>query len=394
VATANEELYDETIRHAVQVQRFSLGEIKRLLPILEKSERQVAARLADRLSGVAGRGRGEYSTARLASILDQVRDIRQKAIARLKDQLTETLVEKSKEEAEAEAVRIQGAVPVELSLVSVPAETLRGVVTRSPFGGDILRNWFRKLEAADRNRMREAIQQGLVQGETVEQITRRVRDSVFAGSRRDATAVVRTAINHTSNIARDELWKANADLITGLRWTATLDGRTTAICRSRDGRIFPVDSGPRPPAHFNCRSVMVAVVDGAEAVGSRPFVRDDRTGEKRQKDFRKEARSQLRSELGRGATSDEIRTRANRLRKSFYKDNVGQVPAATTYQEWLKRQPAKFQDEILGRTKGALFRRGGLTLDRFVDRQGAELNLKELYARDPKAFRKAGVDAP
>ncbi len=57
-------------------------------------------------------------------------------------------------------------------------------------------------------------------------------------------------------------------------------------------------------------------------------------------------------------------------RKEWGKVNVGQVPAKTTYQDFLSRQPATFQDEVLGKTKGKLFRKGGMSLDKFVDRNG------------------------
>jgi len=71
---------------------------------------------------------------------------------------------------------------------------------------------------------------------------------------------------------------------------------------------------------------------------------------------------------------------------------IGQVPAATTYQEWLKRQTREFQDDILGQTKAKLFRKGGVTLDKFVLENGKELTLKQLATQEAAAFRKAGLD--
>ena len=54
---------------------------------------------------------------------------------------------------------------------------------------------------------------------------------------------------------------------------ATLDSRTSSVCRSLDGRVFPVDSGPRPPFHINCRTSFVLVLKaeyaGREAQGKR-----------------------------------------------------------------------------------------------------------------------------
>jgi hypothetical protein len=69
----------------------------------------------------------------------------------------------------------------------------------------------------------------------------------------------------------------------------------------------------------------------------------------------------------------------------------GQVPEAETYQTWLKKKSAAFQDEILGPTRGKLFREG-LSLDRFVDQSGKEYTLKQLRSKDSTMFRKAGID--
>lgn len=47
-------------------------------------------------------------------------------------------------------------------------------------------------------------------------------------------------------------------------WVAVLDSRTTDICRHRHGHVFQYGKGPRPPAHYNCRSTIVGI-SGVEA---------------------------------------------------------------------------------------------------------------------------------
>lgn len=71
---------------------------------------------------------------------------------------------------------------------------------------------------------------------------------------------------------------------------------------------------------------------------------------------------------------------------------TGTTPARTTYQSWLTGQSAAFQNDILGPTRGALFRRGGLKLDRFVEFDGTELTLAQLASRNTNAFLRAGLD--
>ena len=53
-------------------------------------------------------------------------------------------------------------------------------------------------------------------------------------------------------VARQAVAEANGDIVAGVRMVATLDSRTSSVCRSLDGRVFPVDSGPRPPVPINC----------------------------------------------------------------------------------------------------------------------------------------------
>ena len=68
----------------------------------------------------------------------------------------------------------------------------------------------------------------------------------------------------------------------------------------------------------------------------------------------------------------------------------GQVPENLTYGEWLKGKSAEFQDGVLGKTKGKLFR-AGMPIDRFVNRTGDVLTLDELRKKDAAMFAKAGV---
>jgi hypothetical protein len=72
---------------------------------------------------------------------------------------------------------------------------------------------------------------------------------------------------------------------------------------------------------------------------------------------------------------------------------TGSVPSDVSYDTWLRRQPASFQDDVMGVKKGRLFRKGELKMDRFID-QGTqrEYTLDELRRREPEAFRKAGLD--
>jgi hypothetical protein len=129
-----------------------------------------------------------------------------------------------------------------------------------------------------------------------------------------------------------------------------------------------VPPGARPPGHFNCRSVMVALLNGVALAGTRPYVLDDDTARERQNRFRREARE-------RGVPVSQVR-------QEWATANVGSVPAETTYDQWLRRQSAEFQDDVLGKARGDKFR-AGFTLDRFVDHTGRRITLDELDRMRP-----------
>lgn len=65
-----------------------------------------------------------------------------------------------------------------------------------------------------------------------------------------------------------------------------------------------------------------------------------------------------------------------------------QVDASTTYYDFLKQQPAWFQDEALGPVRGKIFRNSGVSAEEFrtisVDGFGRPLTLNEMAALDKR----------
>lgn len=396
--TANDELRDATLRHQIALRRYTAGLLKRISALLEVADADLALKLRQRLAKFEGKP-VDFTSERWKDLITEVRAARAAAMTEYKDLSRSELAALGGIEAQKELAILAAVIPIEYAWATVPADQLRAILTSRPFQGRLLRDWFSELERIDQSRVQAAIQLGMVQGESTDDIVRRVigtkatgyTDGALATTRRDANTIVRTAINHVSNVARGYVHEANEDVIECRIWSSTLDGRTSPMCRARDGRGATVGGNPlppgilplipkdaRPPGHLNCRSVMVAFIDGVGLIGNRPFVRDVRTRDAREVDFRKIARQ----------TGTPIKD----VRRAWSEANIGRVPAATTYQEFLARQPATFQDSVLGRTRGILFRKGGLKLDQFVDRSGNEISLAQLADTKPEAFIKAGLD--
>jgi SPP1 gp7 family putative phage head morphogenesis protein len=114
-----------------------------------------------------------------------------------------------------------------------------------------------KLADSLRATLAQAIATGQSQAKTVREVRER-----FGVNQSNAQRLVQTETNYFENAAEMESFIEMG--IEKWRFLATLDGRTSAICREEDGKIYKVGEGPIPPLHPYCRSTITAVVDGYE----------------------------------------------------------------------------------------------------------------------------------
>lgn len=369
----NERLHDAAVNHGIDLQQYSNGVLRRMIGRLNKADTAIFEELLKALDRLAP---DSFTVERLEMLLYSVRAINREAFHTIERELTNELRELVIYEGEFQLKSFDAAIPDEIlarvGIAPVVPEQVYSAAMARPFQGVLLRGVLDDLEATRAKRIRETIANGYVQNRTTDQIVRDLRgtrslkyeDGVFNRSRREVEAVVRTAVGHTAAFTRERFEEANADLIKALVWVSTLDGRTSPQCRIRDGKRYTVD-GHKPIGHsipwlqgpsrlhWQCRSTSAPVV----------------------KSWR---------ELGLDLDEFSPTTRASM---------DGQVPAEMTYGEWLKKQNAARQDEILGPVRGKLLRAGGLSVDRFANDKGQWLTLQQLRERNTAAFQKAGVQA-
>lgn len=87
------------------------------------------------------------------------------------------------------------------------------------------------------------------------------RDGAFATFSNQNNAIIATALQHVSSLAQSSL---STPLYSQDQWIAILDSKTTIICRSRNGNVYPAGEGPFPPAHYFCRSKRIPLTQGDE----------------------------------------------------------------------------------------------------------------------------------
>ena len=395
MATANEALFDALVRHQIGLLRLSGSIRNRVHRLLDATEDDIAAQITRRLANHQGLD-SPAAVRRLERLLARIRATRAKAW----DEVTGAWVEELRELARAEPVTsaeiIRSVSPVQATLALPPAGDLAALVTSRPFEGKVLRDWAKDVARADLDRIQAQVRIGMVQGEDSRAIARRIvgtvrnrgKDGVTEITRRNAEAITRTAVNHISNRARGAFFEANKEVFSEEQYVSVLDRRTTPVCASLDGKRYPVGKGRFPPQHFSCRSIRVVVL-GRELIGNRPANPTTERMLLREYAERNDiARVTKRADLPRGHKG-----KFDTFARTRKRELIGQVPAKTTYQDWLRRQTAEFQDDVLGKTKGRLFRNGGLTLDKFVDPRGKTVTLDTLRQKEAAAFRAAALDS-
>lgn len=361
MTSVNEQIQDRTIRHMVYLERFKVSEIKRIRKILDGQVLpSIQAKIEQRVARIIERGSdlGPETTKRLKELEKELSVLSDELAGRVRTELTNDLTELTAHELDWQASAIKDSLNVNLDFVVPSARAVAAISKSTAFAGLTMEQWFDTLSQSTQRNVMAAVNRGIVEGETTDQIVRRVvgtkklayTDGVFQTTRRQAETITRTTINHVSNQARIELFKENSDIIAGLKWLATLDSRTSITCASLDGKVFDIDKGPRPPAHPNCRSTMSPVLKDWQELGLK--------------------------DIGVGQ-----RASIN-----------GQVPGDVTFGPWLKKQPLDVQEQVLGVAKAKLFNAGKLDITRFVDANLKPLNLKQLQMIEKKAFKTAGVE--
>jgi len=336
---AQEAYFDAQIRHGIGLRNLSSGEVKQVRRIAILADRELDELLRSRLTTDMS-----FTSQRWKRLQADIRELRAASWQQMKAANRQSMIDLAKAEQDFAHGLVQAHIPVQLDFALAGTERLVALVTTQPFSGGAnaartLGQWWDGVRAADQRRIMEALQLGVLQGESVPQMAARVQAGMEM-SRRNAEAIVRTAVNHASSTARDAFFQANSDVLSVEMWSAMLDGRTTAVCRGRDGHYAPVDGmtmdgvpephldppSARPPAHPQCRSQMVGVLnpDGIAArMGSRAYVRDTRTRRFRERDFRAETRDKVGAARWKRMTTKQRTAAIARTRKAWARDAVG-----------------------------------------------------------------------
>lgn len=306
--SANDELFDAFVQRAIRQRRLSNQVANELVLTLQGANQETTAIVAQRLTSLRS----------IAPTLAAIADQRGEAYARISDQLIAELQSTAASEASFAVETTNDVLDQPFSAFgSAALAGLFATILSRPADGLSVDDHLTTLRNSDINNISRRIRAMATAGQNAEVIIRALRQGEFQTAARHTIGTVQTLLTHVAAASLDTLVQRNPASFRGLRWTSILDGRTSAVCRARSGEIYRPFEGPRPPAHFRCRSIMVPILVG-----------------------------------------------------------FGNI-TEPSYEDWLRRQPGDFIEEVLGPKRAKLFISGDISLDRFIDDAGRTRPLRK-----------------
>lgn len=342
-------LSDQLVAAQLDLLRVEASERAKALKILEVMRRDLVAQLtADDLT--------TFSKARLKSLLAQVTESIQTYYAQIEARMDTALDTVGSFASQHAADSLHQYLLASVD-VTVPTDTfLARLAGNTIIMGASSADWWQRQGEDVAFRFANVVRQGLVAGETTENIVARVvgargYDGIMDVAKNNARSLVHTSIMEVANAARNETYQQNADVVDGTRQVSTLDSHTTEICMAYDGAEFTLDGEPMEgtdlpydggvPRHWGCRSVEIPIT----------------------KSFKELGLDVPEPPAGQRASAD------------------GPVADNTSFDDFLTRMGPEFQDEALGPGRAELWRQDKITLPQLLDMRGNPLTLDELKAK-------------
>ena len=328
-------IFDELTERQLQLLRVDAEIRREILIELKKLEREILSKLIEI---------DNFTQKRLQSILSDVRIAIKETYQIINEKMIDNLIELSKIETTA---TVNNLATVSVVATDLSVEKIKKLVQGTLIAGAPSETWWKRQGEKLTRNFEDQMRQGVLLGENNSKLIQRVRgtkafnytNGLMNVSRNDAEALVRSSVQTASNQSRFEVMETANNVIKYYRQVSTLDSRTSDICIVRDGKRWetktkkPVKhnlSFQVPPLHWNCRSSLIAEIEGVN------------------------------------------------LNETTRASKDGPVPANFTFEDFLKRKGDAFADEVLGKGKAELWRKGKIKLSQLLDQSGNPLTLEEL----------------
>ena len=265
---------------------------------------------------------------------------------------------------------------------TLTVEQQHAILDYQTIDGKTIGEWFNNWQRSDIERISNAVQRASVEEMSIDNITKIIRgtrennftDGILATSKNSAVTLARTVVNGVSNNARVETIKENQDVIDGVKFVGTLDGKTCIYCASLDGKVWKgqeMGQARRPPIHPNCRCTLIPYIDLKFEDGTVADLDGDRPAANADFDqLAKDAYNKHAREMGWKRRWNDLSS-STRLKYYYqaqkdYERDTGnkayeQKSGSYTFAEYFKNQSSEFKRSWLGVKRYGLYEQGKLT---------------------------------
>lgn len=341
---ANEVIFDELIQINLDLARLDATIRRKVLRLLRAMQKEL-------ISSIGNDSLTEWGLVRKRQQLRETKEI----ITKYFNNISAVTLNQTQSIPQIAATSASQALAV--SVGSGVGGAVAGLIPTTNFLDTLAKNaliegatqgdWWKKQSVDMIFRFEQAINLGLINAETNQQIIKRVL-SIDGVTIKNAEKLVRTTVLGISNQARQKSFEQNESVIAAYVHTSVLDNRTCVQCAPRDGLEWTVNHQPIghdipwriPPIHTNCRCSLYA----------------------RTKTFR---------ELG--VDLDEIGDDERSSMEGMVTDK--------SFGNFMDRKGKAFTENALGKGRADLYRSGVITLEQLIDGNGNLVSVKALRAK-------------
>ena len=379
MTTVPDKIRSNIISHTVDVHRYEAGLRRKITAMIDQLGQDLVSQLT---SAGLDTPRTAWQRARLSALLDEAGKTIGKAYEGIASEVSEEMKGLVQITGWGVVTACNDAFGAALMVpVKWTPELLAKLADETLIQGAPSAEWWARQGDGMTQAFADQMRQGMLRGETVTQLRDRILGQDLPGvgavgkvdlrtianadrgiyytARRNAEALVRTSVMTVATEAHMEAFRANADIMDGITWCATLDLRTCAACGRLDGLSWDMDGNPIGHSiaypgsyiHWQDRCARLPKTKSWEALAKEAH-----------------GNSRLAKEL------DKM-TPGNRASMG------GPVSGNLTYEDWFGTLSETRQAEILGPGRFKVFKEQGLSYSDMIGQDGNPLTLKQLEAR-------------
>ncbi len=342
-------IFDEVLKQQHRVEARANALAYEIIEALEAARADLTAQLtALRVRFLTASTWQEESLSRRKAFLEAQREEVNKIISEIFKSKASAAIDAAKDvmghiQASTASTIKANRIIFDLRVPLLDFETVRAWAEVTTIEGLTMTEWLNRMTRTSADRIVQAGRQAMIEGLTVQQTAKLLRQKGIEGSRPQIQSVARTYLLSASNYTREQAFEnIGSDLDFSWRYVATLDGRTCPVCGVNDGKVFKRNAErPSLPRHINCRCCYVPdfgddLLNGVK----RPAVKHD---------------------------SRTVHHRDGSTSTAYTVENVEHV--TETYSEWISRQVGEdpaFARQVLGKTRFELLKAGKISLEKMV----------------------------